>query len=547
MALIRMIPRKTKDKPSRFFEAVKYCVKDAKVSLENGDQLKHSWNCSDDPAEAYQLMRTTQRLYDQQNADFLYVHFIQSFPDNQGITPDLANEIGVELIDSLPEIFNGFEIIMGTHMDTGTWHNDFVLNRTNFLTGKRWHQSKEDLRRIKEKSIQLCEEKGITLSWVKDKGKATISTKTRGEFENQKNNTSWKTEMYKTVIYALDQSSDKWGFMLKMQEFGYRTNWWDDRDYVTFINPHNFRCRSTTLNPEWCKTELENLLKKRKEASKTEGHRSDFGDKKALSKDTQTAKGVVNYAIQHATSRENFILFLKNKGYDVTWINERKNITIKKGNKTFRLATLMRPEEWDKEKLMAQFEKNRLLGDNLKVENSHINPDRDQQEDLFAFNDIDKQLKASFNQSMRYSLNESELFNHMQNLGYRMVKTTDSYEIKVNDHLTVPIERLNRYSDSDFWTILKMKDTFDRNTYYGKKAPVKSEYERKKYVRTVGVCRNVRNQIAHQIEAYNPSSGGMQHEQLEGQALRELAIRLASSEKMDWESKGYDYEKGSER
>ena len=231
----------------------------------------------------------------------------------------------------------------------------------------------------------------------------------------------------------------------------------------------------------------------------------------------------------------------------MTWINERKNITIKKENKTFRLATLMRPEEWDKEKLMAQFEKNRLLGDNLKVENSHINPDRDQQEDLFDLNEIDNQLKASFNQSMRYSLNESELFNHMQNLGYRMVKTTDSYEIKVNDHLTVPIERLNRYGDGDFWTISKMKDTFDRNTYYEKKAPVKSEYERKKYVRTVGVCRNVRSQIAHRIEAYLASAGGMQYEQLEGQALKELAIRLASSEKMDWESKGYDYGKDSER
>ena len=117
----------------------------------------------------------------------------------------------------------------------------------------------------------------------------------------------------------------------------------------------------------------------------------------------------------------------------------------------------------------------------------------------------------------------------------------------MNDHLTVPIERLNRYGDGDFWTISKMKDTFDRNTYYGKKAPVKSEYERKKYVRTVGVCRNVRSQIAHQIEAYHASAGGMQYEQLEGQALKELAIRLASSEKMDWESKGYDYEKGSER
>ena len=91
------------------------------------------------------------------------------------------------------------------------------------------------------------------------------------------------------------------------------------------------------------------------------------------------------------------------------------------------------------------------------------------------------------------------------------------------------------------------KTTMGQIFFYEKKASVKSEYERKKYVRTVGVCRNVRSQIAHRIEAYLASAGGMQYEQLEGQALKELAIRLASSEKMDWESKGYDYGKDSER
>lgn len=542
MGVIKMIDRKGRQKPSEMKRLLYYITNPEKTVFE-GVKYTHAWNCDTDPENAFQFMRMTQALFHHEEKEKLCVHMMQSFPFDQGVTPEKAYKMGIALIERLPEIFEGFEILMGTHCDTGVLHNHFVINRTNSITGKRWEQKNKDLDRIKAESIKICEENGIKLHWARNKNKNTlISTSTRGEYNHRKNGTSWKNEMEKTFEYVLGKATNKWDFMLRMQNFGYQTNWWDDKDYITLFDPNQFRCRSTTLNKEWTKSFIENTLNQNVEIEKVESPpKSEFGYRKALSKDQQKLKGIVQRILFQATSREDFIKRMETEGYEVTWSDKRKNITLSKDGKTNRLFTLLKPEEWTKEKLLEQF-KNNAKSQEITItrENDFVNPEKKMSEDFFDFSDDMIRLNASFNRAIRVSSNYRDLFANLHVLGYHMARTEDSYLIHGKNDFQTPIEHLTRFNIRDPWTPEKIMDTLDRNALYRSLHTKRDEHDHAAFNHMARVAQTV----GHQIDDYQAQYYG---EKLEGQALKELAIKLASSENMDWETINMEFESIGEK
>lgn len=534
MAVIKMIPRKGNDRPAYLRRSLKYICQPEKTEYHN-QLLVHSWNCSDNPEEAYNIMRMTQSIYGQENSKKLYVHFTQSFPQNPEITPELVHQIGIDLIDELQSIFKGFEIVMGTHTDTETLHNHFVLNRTNTDTGMRWNQRKPELKMIKNKSIELCYRNGIDLNWVHNKGKALHSTHNKGEYLNRQHGSSWKIEMEKTIAIALEQSCNKWEFMVTMQRYGYNTMWWDEQDYVSFISPYQFKCRSTTLYNQWNKAYFESVFEKNTAelGVQNTNEKSKYGMLKALSKDQRDMRGIVDYAIHHATSRNEFIQLLNRSGYDVSWKDGRKNITISKNGKTSRLATLMKPDEWTKESLLQQFVKNceffNSFGENAQTEKTiNIN---DEYNGLFDFSDNFNRLSASFNRVMRFSRSPDEMTENLMQLGYNVSCNNAAYTIS-DEKVSIPITQIQRFSPYDYWNEEKMNETFYRNSIYRHLNTKYDSYERNYFRSTAQAVMHVQNQL-------DDYAGGTGYEKLEGQALKELAISLSSSEFMHWEDKGF--------
>lgn len=542
MAVIKMIDRKTRQKPKEMKRLLFYITNPEKTVFE-GVKYTHSWNCDSDPENAFQFMRMTQTLFHQEKKEKLYVHMIQSFPFDQGITPEKAYKMGMELIGRLPEIFKGFEILMGTHCDTGVLHNHFVISRTNSLTGKRWHQSNEDLNKIKAKSIKICEENGIKLHWAKNKNKNPfLSTSTRGEYNHRKNGTSWKNEMEKTFEYILRKATNKWDFMLKMQDFGYQTNWWDDKDYITLVDPNQFRCRSTTLNKAWTKSFIEKTLNQNVETEKVKSPpKSEIGYKKALSKDQRQLKKIVQRILFQATSREDFMKRMETEGYEVSWSDKRKNITLSKDGKTNRLFTLLKPEEWTKDKLLEQF-KNNAKSQEIEItrESDLVNPEKKMREDFFDFSDDMIRLNASFNRAIRVSSSHRDLFANLHALGYHMDRTEESYLIRGKNDFLTPVEHLTRFNVHDPWTPEKIMDTLDRNALYRSLHTKRDEHDHAAFNHMARVAQTV----GHQIDDYQAQYYG---EKLEGQALKELAIKLASSENMDWETINMEFESVGEK
>ena len=86
-----------------------------------------------------------------------YYHIVQSFSPDDKLTPETAHEIGLRFA----EYFPGYQIVVATHCDRDHLHNHLVMNSVNMENGKKFHQTADDLARVKEYSNQLCREYGL--------------------------------------------------------------------------------------------------------------------------------------------------------------------------------------------------------------------------------------------------------------------------------------------------------------------------------------------------------------------------------------------------
>ncbi len=89
-----------------------------------------------------------------------FYHFVQSFSDQDKLTPVQANAIGLELAE---KEFPNFEIVVATHVDTGHIHNHLVVNSVSCVDGKKLHQNAEDLQHHRDVNDQICQAHGLSV------------------------------------------------------------------------------------------------------------------------------------------------------------------------------------------------------------------------------------------------------------------------------------------------------------------------------------------------------------------------------------------------
>ena len=87
-------------------------------------------------------------------------HGYQSFKENE-VTAELAHDIGVELAKRLWG--DRFEVVIATHLNTGHYHNHFVINSVSFKDGYRYYDNKETYQRMRDESDALCREYGLSV------------------------------------------------------------------------------------------------------------------------------------------------------------------------------------------------------------------------------------------------------------------------------------------------------------------------------------------------------------------------------------------------
>lgn len=96
-------------------------------------------------------------------------HGYQSFAKGE-TDAKTAHDIGIALAERLWG--DRFEVLVATHCNTDCYHNHFVINAVSYMDGRKFHNSHEMYRKMREVSDQLCREYGLSvIDTPKSRGK----------------------------------------------------------------------------------------------------------------------------------------------------------------------------------------------------------------------------------------------------------------------------------------------------------------------------------------------------------------------------------------
>ena len=114
-------------------------------------------NC--EPEFAAKQFTQTKQLWGKEGGRVAY-HGYQSFREGE-VDAETAHKIGVELAQRLWG--DRFEVVVATHLNTGHYHNHFCLNSVSFRDGYKYHDTKEDIRRMRDVSDAICKRYGLSI------------------------------------------------------------------------------------------------------------------------------------------------------------------------------------------------------------------------------------------------------------------------------------------------------------------------------------------------------------------------------------------------
>jgi len=237
--------------------ALWYVSQDKKAMLEDGRRLVSGINCC--PDTAYMEFLTTKRSFNKTGGRQFY-HFTQSFHPDENVTPERVHQIGLKLAESR---FPGFEVVVATHMDAKHLHSHLIVNSVSFETGKKLHQSLEDLRQHRVASDEICLAHGLTVLPPEPMRSEAKGVQHR-EYRAAVRGDSWKFRLMNAIDHCMSRSGTRRDFLENMQRMGYDAAWSNTRKSITYTTPEGKKCRDYRLHePKYLKENMHNEFRYR--------------------------------------------------------------------------------------------------------------------------------------------------------------------------------------------------------------------------------------------------------------------------------------------
>ncbi|MFR5875892.1 MAG: relaxase/mobilization nuclease domain-containing protein [Eubacterium sp.] len=238
MATFTAISNKTQNRTA-MRKVLDYVMQDYKT-VYNGIKLVSGQNCI--PSSAYAEFMATKNQYNKAKGVF-FKQYVQSFKTNTA-TPKIIHQIGIETA----KYFDGFEVVVATHIDRDHWHNHFVVNSVNCETGLKIQINEKGLEELRDYSDSICQKFGVeTLKpYMKPKQKSMNSREYRAAEKGQ----SWKFALMAMIDQAMKYCRTKDEFRKYMKRYGYDVKWQDNYKYITYTCPNNMKCRDIRLHEE---------------------------------------------------------------------------------------------------------------------------------------------------------------------------------------------------------------------------------------------------------------------------------------------------------
>ena len=217
----------------------------------------------------------------------MYAHNIISWHKDEQITPEQAFEFGKEFAENW---FSGFQTLVAVHKDKDHIHCHLVTNSVSYEDGRKLHNTRKDLERMKQLTNQMCRERGLTVAEKGkhfdgsqiEKGEVIAWSKDKYNLFRQQVKDSFVADCAMAVLKALENCISKEKFIEKMKQFGWNVNWTEKRKHITFQNQDGKKVRDSNLSKTFhldiSKEGLENEFNGNYERVRVEAERTNGAD-----------------------------------------------------------------------------------------------------------------------------------------------------------------------------------------------------------------------------------------------------------------------------
>ena len=234
----------------------------------------------------YRTFLEEKKMWDKDSGR-MYAHNIISWHKDEQITPEQALEFGKEFAENW---FSGFQTLMAVHKDKDHIHCHLVTNSVSYEDGRKLHNTKKDLERMKQLTNQMCRERGLTVAEKGkhfdgsqiEKGEVIAWSKDKYNLFRQQVKDSFVADCAMAVLKALENCISKEKFIEKMKQFGWNVNWTEKRKHITFQNQDGKKVRDSNLSKTFhldiSKEGLENEFNGNYERVRAEAERTNGAD-----------------------------------------------------------------------------------------------------------------------------------------------------------------------------------------------------------------------------------------------------------------------------
>ena len=250
-----MAVNKTINKRTNTHGAMRNCIEYVLRQDKTGELLTYVTGpyCHDEINYdlVYRTFLEEKKMWDKDSGR-MYAHNIISWHKDEQITPEQAFEFGKEFAENW---FSGFQTLVAVHKDKDHIHCHLVTNSVSYEDGRKLHNTRKDLERMKQLTNQMCRERGLTVAEKGkhfdgsqiEKGEVIAWSKDKYNLFRQQVKDSFVADCAMAVLKALENCISKEKFIEKMKQFGWNVNWTEKRKHITFQNQEGKKVRDSNL------------------------------------------------------------------------------------------------------------------------------------------------------------------------------------------------------------------------------------------------------------------------------------------------------------
>ena len=250
-----MAVNKTINKRTNTHGAMRNCIEYVLRQDKTSEQLTYVTGpyCHDEINYdlVYRAFLEEKKVWDKDSGR-MYAHNIISWHKDEQITPEQALEFGKEFAENW---FSGFQTLVAVHKDKDHIHCHLVTNSVSYEDGRKLHNTRKDLERMKQLTNQMCRERGLTVAEKGkhfdgsqiEKGEVIAWSKDKYNLFRQQVKDSFVADCAMAVLKALENCISKEKFIEKMKQFGWNVNWTEKRKHITFQNQEGKKVRDSNL------------------------------------------------------------------------------------------------------------------------------------------------------------------------------------------------------------------------------------------------------------------------------------------------------------